>query len=182
MRAQRRARRLLGRHEPAGVDCKHRVQLRAHRRSGHGHRRVSLCDCGGTSARVCDHLCVPRGLGNAAASCDTAVPFLAGKMGGGILVLGAPQSLNFIGLALGSAAIITALQWVGRPGYADTITTYGIITRVITFAFLPLLGLSFAMQTIMGNTMVPHFGTGLMQACAWRSGSRLFTALWWRSS
>ncbi|MEL6736144.1 MAG: MATE family efflux transporter [Pseudomonadota bacterium] len=70
---------------------------------------------------------------------------------GRILALGAPQSLNFVGLALGSAAIITALQWVGRPGYADTITAYGIITRVITFAFLPLLGLSFAMQTITGN-------------------------------
>lgn len=70
---------------------------------------------------------------------------------GRILALGAPQSLNFIGLALGSAAIIAALQWVGAQGYADTVTAYGIITRVITFAFLPLLGLSFAMQTITGN-------------------------------
>lgn len=70
---------------------------------------------------------------------------------GPMLALGAPQSLNFIGIALGSAAIIAALQWVGAPGYADTITAYGIITRVITFAFLPLLGLSFAMQTITGN-------------------------------
>ncbi|MGH1357079.1 MAG: MATE family efflux transporter [Thalassovita sp.] len=78
---------------------------------------------------------------------------------GRILALGAPQSLNFIGLALGSAAIITALQWVGRPGYADTITAYGIITRVITFAFLPLLGLSFAMQTITGN----NYGAALWQ-------------------
>ena len=68
-----------------------------------------------------------------------------------ILALGAPQSLNFIGLALGSAAIIIALQWVGNPNYPDTVTAYGIITRVITFAFLPLLGLSFAMQTITGN-------------------------------
>lgn len=32
---------------------------------------------------------------------------------------------------------MTALQWVGRPGYVDTMTAYGIITRVITFA-LPL--------------------------------------------
>ncbi len=73
------------------------------------------------------------------------------KNWGRILALGAPQSLNFIGLALGSAAIITALQWVGSARYADTVTAYGIITRVITFAFLPLLGLSFAMQTITGN-------------------------------
>ncbi|SMR71783.1 putative efflux protein, MATE family [Aliiroseovarius halocynthiae] len=89
---------------------------------------------------------------------------------GRILALGAPQSLSFIGLALGSAAIITALQWVGRPGYADTVTAYGIITRVITFAFLPLLGLSFAMQTITGN----NYGAGLWK----RSDTSLRTALW----
>ncbi len=78
---------------------------------------------------------------------------------GRILALGAPQSLNFIGLALGSAAIITALQWFGGPNYANTVTAYGIITRVITFAFLPLLGLSFAMQTITGN----NYGATLWQ-------------------
>lgn len=89
---------------------------------------------------------------------------------GRILALGAPQSLNFVGLALGSAAIIAALQWVGRPGYADTITAYGIITRVITFAFLPLLGLSFAMQTITGN----NYGAELWQ----RSDASLRVALW----
>ncbi len=68
-----------------------------------------------------------------------------------ILPLGAPQSLGFVGLALGSAAVVTALQWVNQPGYADTISAYGIATRVMTFAFLPLLGLSYAMQTITGN-------------------------------
>jgi len=89
---------------------------------------------------------------------------------GRILALGAPQSLSFVGLALGSAAIITALQWVGRPGYADTVSAYGIITRVITFAFLPLLGLSFAMQTITGN----NYGAELWQ----RSDRSLRIALW----
>ncbi len=88
----------------------------------------------------------------------------------GILALGAPQSLSFIGLALGSAAIIAALNWIGRPGYADTITAYGIITRVITFAFLPLLGLSFAMQTITGN----NYGAARWQ----RSDASLRMALW----
>ncbi|MEM7522815.1 MAG: MATE family efflux transporter [Pseudomonadota bacterium] len=89
---------------------------------------------------------------------------------GGILALGAPQSLNFLGVALGSAAIIAALQWVGRPGYPDTMSAYGIITRVITFAFLPLLGLSFATQTIVGN----NYG-----AEEWRRSDRsLRIALW----
>ncbi|MFD0916853.1 MATE family efflux transporter [Pseudahrensia aquimaris] len=89
---------------------------------------------------------------------------------GQILALGAPQSLNFIGLALGSAAIITALQWVGSSNYADTVSAYGIITRVITFAFLPLLGLSFAMQTITGN----NYGAELWH----RSDASLRLSLW----
>lgn len=75
---------------------------------------------------------------------------------GKILALGAPQSLNFIGFSLGSAAIIAALQWVQTPNYEATVSAYGIITRVLTFGFLPLLGLSHAMQTITGN----NFGAG----------------------
>lgn len=89
---------------------------------------------------------------------------------GRMLALGAPQSLNFLGLALGSAVIMGSLQWVGQPGYADTITAYGIITRVVTFAYLPLLGLSFAMQTITGN----NYGAALWD----RTDSSLKTALW----
>lgn len=78
---------------------------------------------------------------------------------GRILALGAPQSLGFIGIALGSSAILTALQMVGSPDYEVTVTAYGIVTRVVTFAFLPLLGVSQAMQTITGN----NFGAGLWQ-------------------
>ncbi len=68
-----------------------------------------------------------------------------------ILALGAPQSLNFIGLALGSAAIIAALQLIETGTYATTVSAYGIITRIMTFTFLPLLGLSHALQSITGN-------------------------------
>jgi putative MATE family efflux protein len=87
-----------------------------------------------------------------------------------ILALGAPQSLSFIGIALGSAAIVTALQWVGSPGYQETVSAYGIILRVITFAFLPLLGLSFAMQTITGN----NYGASLWE----RTNASLRVSLW----
>ncbi len=73
-----------------------------------------------------------------------------------ILALGAPQSLGFIGLALGSAATLAALQIINSPTYETTVSAYGIITRVLTFTFLPLLGLSHAMQTITGN----NFGAG----------------------
>ncbi|MGH1414275.1 MAG: MATE family efflux transporter [Pelagimonas sp.] len=84
---------------------------------------------------------------------------------GRILALGAPQSLTFIGVALGSAVVIGALQLVDTPHYAETVSAYGIFTRVMTFCFMPLLGLSHAMQTITGN----NFG-----AKAWpRSNSSL---------
>ena len=78
---------------------------------------------------------------------------------GRILALGAPQSLNFIGIAFGSAAIMAALQMVKIPNYESTVSAYGIITRVMTFSFLPLLGLSHAMQTITGN----NFGAAQWQ-------------------
>ncbi|MEM6609916.1 MAG: MATE family efflux transporter [Pseudomonadota bacterium] len=75
---------------------------------------------------------------------------------GRILALGAPQSLNFIGLALGSTTILVALQWVEAAQFDATVSAYGIITRLITFAFLPLLGLAHAMQTITGH----NYGAG----------------------
>lgn len=73
-----------------------------------------------------------------------------------ILALGAPQSLGFIGFALGSATIMAALQWVETPHYESTVSAYGIITRVMTFAYLIMLGLSLAMQTITGNNYGAH--------------------------
>jgi len=68
-----------------------------------------------------------------------------------ILALGAPMSLNFIGAALSTTALLAALQMSGVADYATTVSAYGIITRITTFTFLPLLGLSQAMQTITGN-------------------------------
>ncbi|MFC2966829.1 MATE family efflux transporter [Acidimangrovimonas pyrenivorans] len=86
-----------------------------------------------------------------------------------ILALGAPQSLNFIGVALGSTAILSALQMAQSPDYAVTVSAYGIATRVMTFAILPLIGLSQAMQTITGN----NHGAGLAR----RTGASLRFAL-----
>ncbi|MGJ8616759.1 MAG: MATE family efflux transporter [Sulfitobacter sp.] len=89
---------------------------------------------------------------------------------GRMLALGAPQSLNFLGIAFGSTAILLALQWVGSSDYEATISAYGIVTRVLTFVFLPLLGLTNAIQSIIGN----NFG-----AQAWlRSDASLRMGLW----
>ena len=88
---------------------------------------------------------------------------------GRMIALGAPQSLNFIGLALGSTAILVALQWVETAQFNATVSAYGIITRLITFAFLPLLGLAHAMQTITGH----NYGAGAFH----RSDASLRTAV-----
>ena len=67
------------------------------------------------------------------------------------MLLGAPTSLSYIGLSLSTISIIVCLQLWGGENYTATVTAYGIITRLMTFIFLPLLGLSMAFQTIVGN-------------------------------
>lgn len=74
------------------------------------------------------------------------------------LSLGAPASLRYVGLALSTAAILYNLQALPAQEYQLTVSAYGIITRLMTFVFLPLLGLSLAFQSIMGNT----FGAGAL--------------------
>ncbi|WP_077960564.1 MATE family efflux transporter [Ensifer adhaerens] len=74
-----------------------------------------------------------------------------------MVALGSPQSLGFIGMALVSVTIMAALQQTAAEGYDTTVAAYGIVTRIMTFALLPLLGLSQAMQAIVGNSV----GAGL---------------------
>lgn len=74
-----------------------------------------------------------------------------------ILVLGAPVSLSFIGIALVSATVIATLRLTTGPAYAETVAAYGIVTRIFSFTFLPLMALALAMQSIVGNNV----GAGL---------------------
>jgi len=69
------------------------------------------------------------------------------------LTLGAPTSLSYVGIALASAFILYNLQIWSNAEYSMTVAAYGIITRIMTFIFLPLLGLSMAFQTILGNNI-----------------------------
>ncbi|MBB6483209.1 MATE family efflux transporter [Rhizobium lusitanum] len=69
----------------------------------------------------------------------------------GIFAFGAPMSLGFIGISLSSAAILFNLSIWHQGDYVATVGAYGIVTRVMTFAYLPLLGLSIALQTISGH-------------------------------
>ncbi len=67
------------------------------------------------------------------------------------LALGVPPSLGYLGVSLSSAAVIYCLQLWAGGNYEATVGAYGITTRLMTFFYLPLLGLSIAFQTVVGN-------------------------------
>lgn len=69
-----------------------------------------------------------------------------------LVALGAPVSLAFIGMALTSSCVILALP-ATEAGNLQTIAAYGIIMRVLGFAFLPMMALALAMQSIVGNNV-----------------------------
>jgi len=68
-----------------------------------------------------------------------------------LLALGAPSSLGYIGVSLSAGLTLYCLQLWSGTAYEPTAGAFGIITRLMTFTFLPLLGLSMAFQTIVGN-------------------------------
>ncbi|MCX7288582.1 MAG: MATE family efflux transporter [Rhodobacterales bacterium] len=70
-----------------------------------------------------------------------------------ILTLGAPVSLSFIGIALVSATVITTLRLTAGAGYVDGVVAYGIVTRILSFTFLPLMAVAMAAQSIVGHNI-----------------------------
>jgi len=70
-----------------------------------------------------------------------------------ILALGAPVSLSFIGIALVSGAVISTLRLTSDTGYVEGIAAYGIVTRIFSFTFMPLMAIALATQSIVGNNV-----------------------------
>lgn len=68
-----------------------------------------------------------------------------------IVILGAPASFGLLGFSLSSALIIADIQMWSVTDPTITVAAYGVITRLMTFAFLPLLGITMACQSIVGN-------------------------------
>jgi putative MATE family efflux protein len=88
-----------------------------------------------------------------------------------MLALGTPRSLSFIGIAAGAAATIASLRLFGAENTDASIAAYGVISRMMTFAYFPLLGMSLALQAMVGNNV----GAGLWS----RSNATLKLALIW---
>ena len=88
-----------------------------------------------------------------------------------MLALGAPRSLSFIGIAAGAAATILSLRLLGGAATDASIAAYGVVSRMMTFAYFPLLGMSLALQAMVSNNV----GAGLWS----RSDATLKLALIW---
>lgn len=70
---------------------------------------------------------------------------------GNYLTLGAPTSLGYVGVSVISGSIIYQLQVWNGDTYDVSVAAYGIVTRLLTFGYMPLLGLTLAQQAIVGN-------------------------------
>jgi len=70
-----------------------------------------------------------------------------------ILILGAPVSLSFIGIALVSATVIATLRLTSGTAYVESIAAYGIVTRIFSFTFMPIMAIALATQSIVGNNV-----------------------------
>lgn len=75
-----------------------------------------------------------------------------------MLALGMPASFGFLGISLNSAAVISNIRIWEADHYVAVIAAYGVVTRLLTFAYLPMMGVSIAFQTIAGN----NYGARLM--------------------
>jgi putative MATE family efflux protein len=68
-----------------------------------------------------------------------------------ILRLGLPLCLSFIGIALASSVVILALRLHAETGYDTLVASYGVVTRLLGFAFLPQMAIALTTQSITGN-------------------------------
>ena len=80
------------------------------------------------------------------------------KHGKSFLSLGLPFSLTYIGVSLVAMLVLNGLQVWSPDNYETSAAAYGIITRLMTFTYMPILGLSLAFQAILGN----NYGAGDM--------------------
>lgn len=68
-----------------------------------------------------------------------------------VLPLGIPMSLSHIGVALAVGVVNHALLVWSLDDFQTLAGAYGIVLRLMTFAILPLIGISVTLQTILGN-------------------------------
>lgn len=73
-----------------------------------------------------------------------------------IILIGAPVSLTYIGVAFVAVCTLAALRLWVEQDFATQIAAYGILTRIYGFVFLPMIGLGIGMQSIVGQNVGAH--------------------------
>jgi putative MATE family efflux protein len=74
-----------------------------------------------------------------------------------MITVGLPLCLSFIGIALVSAVVMIALRSRAGQNYDVMVASYGIVIRILGFAFLPQMAIALATQSISGhNTGAGH--------------------------
>lgn len=68
-----------------------------------------------------------------------------------IIRLGLPLCLSFIGIAVVTSTVVLSLRLHAGAGYGVLIAAYGVVTRLLSFAFLPLMAIALATQSLTGN-------------------------------
>lgn len=70
---------------------------------------------------------------------------------GKIVRLGLPLCLSFVGIALAAGVVILTLRLHAETGYDTLVAAYGVVTRLLGFAFLPQMAIALTTQSITGN-------------------------------
>lgn len=87
-----------------------------------------------------------------------------------IVSLGLPLCLGLVGIAIVSSAVMLSLRLHAGAGHATAVGAYGVVTRLLTFAYLPQMAIALALQSMTGN----NAGAGLEDRV--REGLRLAVA------
>ena len=72
---------------------------------------------------------------------------------GRIAGLGAPLSLGFVGTAIVASVVLATLRLAAPETYAIDVAAYGVVTRVMGFAFLPIMALAMSTQSLTGQNI-----------------------------
>lgn len=68
-----------------------------------------------------------------------------------IVRLGLPLCLSFIGIAVVASTVMLSLWLHAGAEYGALVAAYGVVTRLLSFAFLPQMAIALATQSITGN-------------------------------
>lgn len=70
-----------------------------------------------------------------------------------IIRLGLPLCLSFIGIAVVVSTVMLSLRLHAGAELSAFVAAYGVVTRLLSFAFLPQMAIALATQSIAGNNV-----------------------------